>query len=57
MSMTIKERNELLIRLDERTAYLEKSMSNHLKSHFRYSLLAWSTAMSAIITLLVMLLK
>jgi len=51
-----KERNELLIRLDERTANLEKQMTNHLRSHLKYSITAWGIALTAIVALIVALL-
>jgi len=55
--MNIKERNELLIRLDERTLDLderskqqEKAMDNHLEHHFKYSIMAWTIALGAVVT-------
>jgi len=55
--MKMSERDELLIRLDERTDSLEKrsvkqemAMENHLEHHFRYSIMAWTIAIGAIIT-------
>jgi len=48
--MNIKERNELLIRLDERTERLVKDFENHLQHHFRYSVLAWTITVGALIT-------
>lgn len=58
--MNIKERNELLIRLDERTLDLderskkqEKAMGNHLEHHFKYSIMAWTITLGAIATTIV----
>jgi len=55
--MNVKERNDLLIRLDERTAKLDRDMSNHLKSHLRYSIMAWTAALTAIGALIIQLLS
>lgn len=55
--MDAKERDELLIRLDERTNRLDKWASNHDIHHFRYNILAWSVALGAIITLAISLIK
>jgi len=60
--MTDREQEELLIRIDERTKYqeellirFEQIMTNHLRHHFRYNILAWSVALGAIISLIVKL--
>jgi len=50
-----KERNDLLIRLDERTARLDKWAANHDHSHLRYSIMAWGIALTAIAALIVAL--
>jgi len=47
--------NTLLIRLDERVKHLEEMMKNHLQSHLRYSLMAWTVAIGALITLAITL--
>ena len=47
---------ELIIRIDERLADLQRDFDNHLKSHFYYSLAAWTTAIGAIASLLCFLL-
>ena len=54
--MTLKERNELLIRLDERTAKLEQWATNHDHAHLRYNIMAWGIALTAIVALIVALL-
>ena len=55
--MDNEERDELLIRLDERTSRLDIWASNHDTHHFRYTLLAWSIAAGAIVTLAIALIK
>ena len=55
--MTDKERDELLVRLDERTKYFGKTMDNHLVHHFRYNILAWTVALGAIISLILKMWK
>jgi len=54
-----KEMNDhdLLIRIDERTVRMEKWCSNHDVHHFRYTMLAWSVALGAIVTLAIALIK
>lgn len=55
--MDVKEQDELLIRLDERVGRIDKWCSNHDVHHFRYTILAWGVALSAIITLAIALIK
>ena len=55
--MDNEERDELLIRLDERTSRLDIWASNHDTHHFRYTLLAWSIAAGAIVTLAICVIK
>jgi hypothetical protein len=47
--MTSVERSELLIRVDERTARLEKWTSNHMEHHRRLFLAFVSAAISIIL--------
>ena len=47
--------HDLLIRLDERTSRMEIWMTNHDTHHFRYNIMAWGIALSAIIGLIVAL--
>lgn len=54
--MTDEERDELLIRLDERTGRIDKWCSNHDIHHFRYNLMAWGIALTSIIALVAALL-
>ena len=60
--MTVKERDELLIRLDERTLHIDKDVgridvwcTNHLAHHFRYGIMAWGIALTATAALVVAL--
>ena len=53
--MTDEERDNLLIRVDERTKRLDTWANNHDTHHFRYNLMAWGIALAAIITLAVSL--
>ena len=55
--MDAKEQDELLIRLDERVGRIDKWCSNHDVHHFRYTMLAWSVALGAIVTLAIALIK
>lgn len=52
-----KEDRELLIRVDERSERVERWCYNHDSHHFRFMLLAWGVALSAIITLAIALIK
>jgi len=55
--MNEKERDELLIRLDERTNRLDTWASNHDVHHFRYTMLAWSVTLGTLATLAIALIK
>jgi len=52
-----KKQDELLIRLDERVGRIDKWCNNHDVHHFRYTMLAWSVALGAIVTLAIALIK
>ena len=52
-----KEDRELLVRIDERTGLLSTQFSNHLQHHFRYSILAWTVTLGALVTMVIALLK
>ena len=54
---TQRSDHDLLIRIDVRTEKIEKWCSNHDVHHFRYTILAWSVALGAIITLAIALIK
>ena len=49
--------HDLLIRIDERTIAFERQMENHLRDHKKYMVMAWSTCIGLVITLVVLLLK
>jgi len=49
--MTEEKLVEILAKIEVRLSHLEKSMSNHLTHHFRYNILAWSVALSALVSL------
>jgi len=55
--MTEEEKDELLVRLDERVERIDKWCCNHDKHHFRYNIMAWSAAIGAIISLILLLCK
>ena len=55
--LTERQRDELLIRLDERQTIFERHFDNHLAHHFRYSILAWTITAGALITALFSLIK
>ena len=54
--MTNKERDTLLIRLDERQETIETKIDNHLAHHFRANILLAGTALSTIISLILVIL-
>jgi len=47
--------HDLLLRIDERTKTFERQMTNHLVHHFRYNILAWTVALGAIISLILVI--
>lgn len=49
------EEKEMLIRVDERTERIDIWCTNHDVHHFRYNIMAWGIALSAIIGLVVAL--
>lgn len=55
--MTNEERDELLIRLDERTIKMDKCLSNHLAHHFKVTLLVAGAALSGFVSLIILILK
>jgi hypothetical protein len=46
------EDHNLLIRIDERTSRMEIWMTNHDAHHFKYSLMAWGVALTAIVAVI-----
>lgn len=54
-----KEMNDhdLLVEVNTILKELKTDFDNHLQHHFRYTLLAWSVALGAIVTLAIALLK
>jgi len=55
--MTRLTNTERLIRLEDKIDTLSENFKNHLKHHFAYSLAAWGVAVSAIGTMILLLLK
>jgi hypothetical protein len=53
----IQTDHDLLIRIDERTEDLERNFDNHLAHHFRYSILAWTITIGALITAIFALIR
>jgi len=49
--------HDILIELKVILEELKRDFDNHLQHHFRYTLLAWSVALGAIITLAIALIK
>ena len=49
--------HDLLIRIDERVEQIEGDLSNHLATHTRANIVAWSTAAGAILALIILILK
>ena len=54
--MNDEERDELLIRVDERSERTDKWYNNHDLHHFRYNIMAWGIVLTSIIALVVALL-
>ena len=49
--------HDLLIRIDERSIEFQRKMDNHLRHHFRYSIMAWGVTLSALISLVIIVIK
>jgi hypothetical protein len=49
--------HDLLVEVNTILKELKRDFENHLIHHFRYSILAWSVALGAIITLAIALIK
>lgn len=54
--MTEEEKDELLVRLDERTNTIKTMLCNHLAHHMKRDLVAWAAALTAISSLVIVLL-
>jgi len=52
-----KTDHDLLIEVNERTKTIETGLFNHLSDHKKYMVMAWSTSIGLIITLLTLLIK
>jgi len=52
-----KNLNERLVEIEVKLDTLLKDFENHLSHHFRYSIMAWSLAAGAIVSLLLTLIK
>jgi len=55
--MEFQTDHDLLIRIDERTKNFETQMTNHLRHHFRYNILAWTVALGAIVSLILIIMR
>ena len=53
--MNVQTDHDLLVRIDERTKAFERQMVNHLNHHFRYNILAWTVALGAIVSLILVI--
>lgn len=49
--------HDLLIRIDERTIEFQRKMDNHLRHHFRYSIMAWGITLSTLVSLVIVVIK
>lgn len=49
--------HDLLMRIDERVENIEQQLENHLATHARANIVAWSTAAGAILALIILILK
>jgi len=52
-----EEEKEMLIRVDERTQRIDTWCSNHDVHHFRYNIMAWGIALTAIVSLIIVVLN
>lgn len=55
--MKDKDRDTLLIELKTDMKWVVKGLTNHLSSHSRMNIMAWSTTAGALIALILMLIK
>ncbi len=55
--MSAQDDHDLLVRIDERQQTFAKQMENHLRHHFRYNILAWTVALGAIVSLILVIVR
>ncbi len=55
--MKEKTDHDLLIEVNERTKSIEIGLSNHLSDHKKYMIMAWTTCIGLVITLITLLVK
>lgn len=49
--------HDLLICIDVKLKELREDFKNHLSHHFRYNVMAWSVALGAIVSLVLVIVK
>ena len=49
--------HDILIRVETKQNALMKQFSNHLSHHFHYSIMAWGIALSAVVSLAIIVIK
>jgi hypothetical protein len=49
--------HDLLVQLAEDMKWIKTGLENHLHGHFQYSLMAWGTALAAIVALVLAILQ
>lgn len=52
-----REDRDLLIRMDVKLDSLNTGFTNHLKHHFRYTIMAWIVALGAISSLVLIIIR
>lgn len=57
MSEQEQSDHDVLLEVKSDVKWLKEGFNNHLKHHFRYNIMAWSAAISAIIALILLLCK
>ncbi len=55
--MTTKKENEQLVQLQTDVSWVKKVLENHLHHHFYATIAAWTVTLSALVTLVIALLK
>ena len=55
--MTNDERDEIIVEMHVNIEYLRKDFENHLQDHKKYMMMAWTSVIGLVITLIVLLLK
>ncbi len=55
--MNDKDRDELLTELKTDMRWVKKGLTNHIATHSKLNLMAWGTAMTALVAVILMIIK